>query len=201
MKKHLLSMYTVSMVAVAVSCLVVCPADAFAEEAGKRIALFNGKDLTGWDVIGCEVLVDDGAILLEAGNGLLQTKKRYADFVLEFDWKALKPDQWDSGVYFRYDTVPPGRPWPARYQANLRKGLEGNVQSLKGAASKGLIKPGDWNRFKMIVVGTTAALEINGKPAWKADGLQKPSGYISIQAEVPGGGKFLFRNIFITVRK
>jgi len=199
MKKHLLSIYAVSMVAA--SCLVVCPADASAEEAGKRIALFNGKDLTGWDVIGCEALVDDGAILLEAGNGLVQTKKQYADFVLEFDWKALKPDGWDSGVYFRYDTVPQGRPWPDRYQANLRQGLEGNVQSLKGAASEGLIKPGEWNRFKMTVVGATAALEINGKPAWRADGLEKPSGLISLQAEVPGGGKFLFRNLFITVQK
>ena len=38
-------------------------------------------------------------------------------------------------------------------------------------------------------------MEINGKPAWKADGVKEPSGYIGLQAEIPGGGQFLFRNI------
>ena len=171
---------------------------ASAADAGVTQELFNGKDFTGWRVLNCEAVVEDGAILLKAGNGLVQTESRYADFILELDWKALDDQQWDSGIYFRYDTVPPGRPWPQRYQANMRKGLEGNVQSLDGAVSMGLIKPGDWNHFKLTVAGTTAALEINGKPAWSADGLEKADGYISLQAEVPGGGQFLFRNIRLT---
>ncbi|MFH1267268.1 MAG: family 16 glycoside hydrolase, partial [Planctomycetota bacterium] len=91
-----------------------------------------------------------------------------------------------------------GAPWPKRYQANLRKGMEGNVGGLEGAKSEGLTKPGDWNHFKLSVVGTTAAMEINGQPAWKADGLESDSGYICIQSEVPGGGQFLFRNLRIT---
>ncbi len=171
---------------------------ASAKDKTKSVALFNGKDFTGWDVIGCEAVVQDGAILIKSGNGLVQTKKRYGDFVLQFEWKALKPDNWDSGVYFRYESVPQGYPWPPRYQANLRKGLEGDVQSLKGATSRGLTKPGEWNRFKLTVEGSKAALTINGKPAWKADGIETPSGFISIQAEVPGGGQFLFRNIRIS---
>jgi len=200
MRKSLRPICAALLVATAASCSTALQNVSFAEEAGKRVALFNGKDLAGWDVIGCEASVKDGAMLLQAGNGLIQTKDRYGDFVLEWDCKALKPDGWDSGVYFRYDSVPKGYPWPARYQANLRKGLEGNVQSLKGAASKGLFKPGQWNRFKLTVAGTAAAMEINGKPAWKADGLKKESGYISLQAEVPGGGQFLFRKIFIAVQ-
>ncbi len=174
---------------------------AWGEDADKSVALFNGKDFTGWDVLGCEAVVQDGAILIKSGNGLVQTKERYGDFVLDFEWKALKADNWDSGVYFRYESVPTGRPWPPRYQANLRKGLEGNVQSLKGAASRGLTKPGEWNRFKLTLEGSKAALTINGKPAWKADGIETPSGFISIQAEVPGGGQFLFRNIRIITSK
>jgi hypothetical protein len=97
--------------------------------------------------------------------------------------------------------VPQGRPWPARYQANLMQGLEGNVSDLPGAQSKGLIKPGDWNRFKLTVRGTRAALEINGQPAWEADGLAEPEGYIALQAEVPGGGQHRFRNIYLTELK
>jgi len=49
------------------------------------------------------------------------------------------------------------------------------------------------------ITGSKAELEINGKPAWKADGLQGPkTGFICLQAEVPGGGQCLFRNVHIT---
>ena len=169
---------------------------ASAVGAAERVALFDGKTLAGWDVIKCEAVVEGGEILIKDGNGLVQTQKKYADFVLEFDWKALKADQWDSGVYFRYESVPEGKPWPPRYQANLRKGMEGNVGELKGAKSEGLVKPGEWNAFKLTVKGTSASMEINGKPAWAADGLEGPKeGYLAFQAEVPGGGQHRFRNI------
>ncbi len=182
--------------------VLVCAAtggQALAAADDGWVDLFNGKDLAKWDVLKCEVVIQDGALLIKAGNGLVQTKEQYANFVLDFEWKALKPDKWDSGVYFRYTSVPKGRPWPGRYQTNIRQGMEGNVGSLKGARSKGLTKAGEWNRFVLTVDGTKAALEINGKPAWKADGLKVAKGYISIQAEVPNGGQFLFRNVRIKV--
>ncbi len=169
------------------------------EPGNKRTALFDGKTLSGWTVIKCEAKVDDGDILLAAGNGLVQTEKQYDDFILEFEWKALREDKWDSGVYFRYDSVPENRPWPDRYQVNLRQGMEGNVGNLKGAESRGLTKDGQWNKFKLKVRGTTASLEINDKPAWQADGLEGPEkGFIALQAEVPGGGQYRFRNIYLT---
>jgi len=172
---------------------------AAAPTAGKRVSLFNGKDLDGWTVLKCKAMVDSGDILLQRGNGLVQTEKKYADFVLEFDWKALADDKWDSGVYFRYGRVHPARPWPDRYQVNLRKGMEGNVEGLKGASSKGMIKEGEWNTFKLTVTGDTLDLQINGKEAWKAEGLAGPtSGFIALQAEVPNGGQHRFRNIYIT---
>ena len=77
--------------------------------------------------------------------------------------------------------------------------MEGNVGGLAGATSTGLIKPGEWNRFQLTVRGTKVELAINGKPAWKADGLEDPRGFIALQAEIPGGGKFLFRNVRIKV--
>lgn len=172
---------------------------AAAWAAGQRVSLFNGKNLDGWTVLKCEAKVDGGDILIQAGNGLVQSEKKYGDFVLEWDWKMLAADKWDSGIYFRYTEVPAKKAWPARYQANLRKGQEGNVDGLKGATSTGLIKPGEWNKFKLTVKGNQAELEINGKQAWKAAGLEGPqSGYIALQAEVPNGGQHRFRNIYIT---
>lgn len=177
---------------VAIVALVSFPAQA---QDKKPVQLFNGKDLAGW-VSTCEAEVTkDGELFIKGGNGLVKTEKQYTNFVLECDWKALDTKMWDSGIYFRFTEVPPKRPWPTMYQVNLRKGLEGNIGELKEAKSEGLTKPNEWNHFKLTVKGTAVELEINGKPAWKADGLKNPKGFIAIQAEVPGGGQFLFKNI------
>ena len=169
------------------------------ESPGNRAALFDGKTLDGWTVIECEAAVDDGDILLTAGNGLVQTEKKYGDFILEFEWKALRDNRWDSGVYFRYDSVSEYRAWPERYQVNLKQGMEGNVDSLEGANSEGLAKAGQWNKFKLTVHGTKASLEMIGISAWVAVGLEgHVEGFIALQAEVPGGGQYRFRNIYLT---
>ena len=166
---------------------------------GKRVPLFNGKNLDGWTVLKCEAEVKDGNMFIKSGNGLVQSEKKYQNFVLEYEWKALGEDKWDSGVYFRYNEVPKGRPWPKRYQANLLKGKEGDVGGIKGASSKGLLKDREWNKFKLTVKGSKISLMINGKEAWNGEGLEDlEAGFIAVQAEVPGGGQHLFRNIFIT---
>jgi hypothetical protein len=167
-----------------------------------RVSLFDGVSLGGWTVLGCEAVVDGGDILLVSGNGLVQTEKMYGDFVLDFEWKALADEKYDSGVYFRYDSVPEGQPWPKYHQVNLKQGQEGNCGSLKGARSSGLYKPGQWNQFKIVVDGVKVSVEINGKPAWSAEGLRGPAtGYIALQAEVPAGGQHRFKNIFVTEKK
>lgn len=167
-----------------------------------RVSLFDGKTLAGWTVLNCEATVDSGDLLIVGGNGLVQTEKKYANFVLEFEWKPLKESKWDSGIYFRYDSVPQGQPWPPRYQANLLQGQEGNANDLPNAKSTGLIQAGQWNKFKLTVQGTKAAMEINGAKAWESDGLAGPAeGYIALQAEVPGGGQHRFRNIYLTELK
>ena len=171
----------------------------FSSAEEKRVSLFNGKDLKGWSILKCEAEVKDGNMFIKSGNGLVQTAKKYQNFVLEYEWKALGEDKWDSGVYFRYTSVPKGRPWPKRYQANLLKGKEGDVGGIEGASSKGLLKDREWNKFKLTVNGSKISLQINGKDAWKGDGLEDlEAGFIAVQAEVPGGGQHYFRNIFIT---
>jgi len=194
--------YSISLI-LAVILLTSCPAFKSDKTAklpeDNRTALFDGKTLDGWTILKCEADVDNEEILIKAGNGLIQTEKKYGDFILEFEWKALADNKWDSGVYFRYDSVPAGRPWPKRYQTNLRQGMEGNVGSLKDAKSTGLMKIGQWNKFKLTVQGTKVSLEMNGKSAWQADGLEDPQeGFIALQAEVPNGGRHRFRNIYLT---
>jgi hypothetical protein len=168
------------------------------ESAGYSYWLFDGKHIDRFVVTNCEVAVENGALRLVAGNGLVRSQQAYADFVLELQWRALNPDRYDSGIYFRAPLPAEGKPWPARYQANLLKGQEGNVGGLPGAKSAGLVKPGEWNHFRLTCIGDRAELEMNGQPAWKVAGLEARSGFIGLQAEVPGGGQFEFKDIRIT---
>ncbi|MBI2826291.1 MAG: DUF1080 domain-containing protein [Planctomycetia bacterium] len=179
--------------------MVGCAVPGLADTDTFTMSLFNGRDLAGWHVTRCEAGVEDGLLVLKDGNGFVRTDHRYRDFVLELDWRARKTEKWDSGIYFRSELPgETGRPWPTRYQVNLAEGQEGNVKDLKGAASTGLVKPGEWNHFKLSVTGASAELEINGRPAWRAGSVEPADGYVGLQAEVPLGGQFEFRNITIT---
>jgi hypothetical protein len=183
---------------------LLLPSVLLAEDAPKVdekwISLFDGKTLDGWRVEHCRAEVQDGCIFLKSGNGWVRREKSYGDFVLELEWKAVKQDKYDSGVFIR--AVPAGKaPWPERNQINLRQDLMGNIHEYKGAVARtDLVQPGDWNHFRIIVVGKTVELLINGKQAWKINDLTPAKGLIGLQCEVPGGGQFLFRNIRISER-
>jgi len=162
-----------------------------------EVDLFNGKDLSGWVVTECETEVKDGVLLLKAGEGWVRTENKYADFVLSWECKNLKPDAYDSGLHFRAE-LPTGKAhWPKKFQVNLKTGGEGNITTIKDAASTGLYKNGEWNAFKLTVRGNKAELEINGQPAWTTEGIDTAEGYIGLQSEVTLGGQFEFRNIKI----
>jgi hypothetical protein len=182
---------SLGVIILVVSLVTVSPGE-------EPVKLFDGSSLDRWSVIGCEAEIVDGAILLKSGNGLVQTKERYGDFTFRFEWKALHPELWDSGVYFRYDEIPAGRPWPRRYQVNLRRDMEGDLVGFKNATNEVAVQPHQWNRFELTVRGDTATLSVDGQEAWKARGIEKQEGYIALQAEVPGGGQFLFRNVTVT---
>ncbi len=170
---------------------------AGAVHAQQAVSLFDGKTLQGWKVVTCEAEVVDGAILLKAGNGFLQAEKDYGDFVFECDWKALNTNMWDSGVYFRAGDPEGKFPWPKEHQVNMRKGQEGSIGGVDKAKVASLYKPGEWNHYKLTVKGETAELEFNGQKAWTRGGIKPATGHLCLQAEVPGGGQFLFKNLTI----
>ncbi len=169
-----------------------------AKQSGIRVSLFNGQNLNGWHATNCEMTVEDGLLVAYAGNGFVRTDHQYRDFVLEWASRPRKADKWDSGVYFRCE-LPQGKQlWPQQYQINLLQDQEGNGVGLAKAVSKGLVTPGAWCHFKLTVIGEKASMEINGKPAWKISGIKSRQGYIGLQIEVPGGGQFEFKDIYVT---
>lgn len=182
-----------------VSFLAALPLGLLADEQQPfRTSLFNGENLDGWHVTDCEAAVEEGKLVLKDGNGLIRTDHQYGDFVLELDWRPRKTEKWDSGIYIRCELPPAGKPFPSRNQINLKQGDEGNLIKYPMARSTGLINPGQWNHFKVTARGSKVEMEINGKPAWTTDGFEPASGYIGLQVEVPLGGQFEFKNIFVT---
>lgn len=172
--------------------------DDHTNDQGYRVPLFDGTDLDHFTVRGSEVEIEEGTLKLVSGDGFIHTNAQYDDFVLELEWKALKEEAYDSGIYFRAALPEGERPWPRSFQINLKQNDECNLIGNKDARSTGLIRIGDWNRIKLTVFGQSATMEINGKEAWHVENVEDRIGFIGIQSEVPLGGQFQFRNIFVT---
>lgn len=190
-------MKIVNLLFVSLAIVAVESVASAAEPTGFRRSLFDGKSLNGWTLENdCEADVVGECLRLKSGLGWLRHDSRLRDFELHVEWMALKPAKYDAGIYIRCSSLD-GKPFPKTgYQVNLLDGKEGNIPNLKGAESKGLAKSaGEWNSFDLRVVGESAALKINGKPAWEATGLKELDGWMGFQIEVPNGGQFLLKNI------
>ncbi|MCF7708296.1 MAG: DUF1080 domain-containing protein [Verrucomicrobia bacterium] len=159
-------------------------------------ALFNGKDLNGWEVVNdARFEADDGCLRLVDGMGWLRTKEKFRDFELQLEWRALE-ERYDSGVFLR--TGVEGKPWPKEgWQVNLRYDAPGGlVKGIMQVVPAGVprIPVEKWSKLKLKVMGENAELIIDGETAWKTDIIDGAAGYIGIQAE---DKTFEFRNIRI----
>lgn len=161
------------------------------------ITLFNGTNLDGWvPVHDVEFKVQEGNLRLVKGMGWLRTEKKFKDFVLEFEWRALE-EKYDSGIFFRAGAE--GKPWPnIGYQVNLRYDALGGL--VKGYAP---VVPAEtpkmplnkWVKFRMEVKGKNVTLDVDGERAWEYDKVDaEAAGFIGIQAE---NKSFDFRNFKI----
>jgi len=154
--------------------------------------------------------------LVNDGHGLyLSTEKNYGDFELYIDYKTVAKA--DSGIYLRgvpqvqiWDTTEEGGKW----KIGADKGSGGLWNNPKGDSGKDpkvlADKPfGQWNSFRIIMVGERVTIWLNGKLIveharlnnfWDRKsplGKQKPvirRGPIELQTH---GGEIRWRNIFI----
>jgi hypothetical protein len=122
-------------------------------------ALFNGKDLTNWkvnDSLAANWTVKDGVLHYSGKGGSLPTEKNYRDFILYVDWKFEA--RGDSGIYLR------GKP---QVQIWCRDEGSGGLWNNKIHESKPLAPAdnplGEWNTFKIQLVGDKATVHLNDK--------------------------------------
>lgn len=173
----------------------------------QKTTLFNGKDLTGWNIHGTELwYVEDGLLFCESGPeekyGYLSTKKFYDDFILTLEFK--QEANGNSGVFFRstlegtkisgwqVEVAPPGNDSGGIYESYGRGWL------IKPDPEKDkVLKMGDWNRMKIKVVGDKVTTWLNGTRmiSFTDEKIGRGKGSIALQIHDGGGIKVRWRNL------
>lgn len=192
------------------------------------MALFNGKDLTGWkglagnpktrakmtpaDLAAAQAQADermrqhwrveDGVLVFDGQGESLCTAKDYGDFELWVDWK-IKP-KGDSGIYLR--GTPQVQIWDPDDGPKNQVGSGGLFNNQKNP-SKPLVRAdnpvGQWNTFRIRMVGEKVTIHLNGKLVvdgvtlenyWERDQPIYATGPIELQDH---GNTLYFRNIFL----
>lgn len=176
----------------------------------KEVELFNGKDLTGWEIAGTEKwYVEDGLLICESGPdkkyGYLSTRDYYQDFDLTLEFKQEADG--NSGVFVRSYVEDPKtvkiNGWQVEVAPiNLHTGgiyeSYGRGWVIKPEAEKEkVLKVGEWNTMRILVKGDQVTTWLNGEQMvdWKDDLFGKGKGRICLQIHSGGGIKVLWRNM------
>jgi len=215
--------------AVAVSCAaanVEMAVKAVPVRPTEKVALFNGKDFSGWTkVINNEPgscpdttwTVKDGIIhCTGAPFGYLRTQQSYADYKLhvEYRWADTTTEAPNSGI-FTFTTGPDNFFLPKAIETQLKMGNAGDFVLLSQGTLNGITydrialavpkkeasseKPrGEWNSVEIVVLGNTIKSTVNGVLQNEGKDVYTDAGQICLQSE---GGAIQFRNITIEPAK
>jgi hypothetical protein len=184
------------------------------------IQLFNGRDLSGWDI-----WVDDAnanpadtwsvvnGVLRTHGkpNGYIKTRDSYRNYRLVVEWRWPE-NPGNSGILMHITGE--DKVWPYCVEAQLYSGAAGDFWFMAGAKGKtepGRVNPdraantrkivmaenpaGEWNRYEIIALEGTIVLEINGRLVNWALNAEPAEGLIGFQSE---GAPIEFRRIELT---
>ena len=174
----------------------------------KKQVLFNGKDLSGWKIYGTELwYVDNGHLVCESGPdneyGYLATDKFYKDFDLSVEF--LQESNGNSGIFFRStiegtkisgwqcEVAPLGYDSGGIYESYGRGWLKQIDDDKEN------IKPGEWNKMRLKVVGDRVQTWLNDQPMVDItdEKIGQANGSIALQIHDGGGIKVRWRNFEI----
>ncbi len=185
-------------------------------------ALFDGRTLDGWkglvenppkraamtpaELAAAQEKADermrahwqvvDGVLVFDGKGDNLCTARDFCDFELLVDWK-IEPGG-DSGIYLR------GSPQVQIWDNPVGSGgLYNNKQNPSDPLKRADRPPGEWNRFRIVMVGEQVHVFLNGELVvkdvtmenyWERDRPIYPCGQIELQNH---GNTLCFRNIYI----
>ncbi len=185
-------------------------------------SLFNGRDLSGWQGLAGDLpavaamsddkraeaqaaaneaaqthwTVRDGVLHFDKGWTSLQTVESFGDFELRLEWRIETGG--DSGIYIR--GCPQVQIWDNPIGSG---GLYNNQRGPSGPITVADRPPGEWNEFRIIVLGDRVTVFLNGvlvvndttlENYWDRTKPVPASGPIELQAhDTP----LQFRNVWV----
>jgi hypothetical protein len=192
-------------------------------------AAFNGKDLSGWKglmagglsnpikraALGKEAYkkaqaeadadmkahwhIIDGALVFDGKGRSLCTAKDYGDFEMLVDWKIK--EKGDSGIYLR--GTPQVQIWDPKLGNIGSGGLYNNQKNPSKPAALADNPVGDWNTFRIKMVGEKVSVWLNGvlvvdtvtlENYWDRKQPIFSKGQIELQNH---GNTLYFKNVFL----
>jgi HEAT repeat protein len=192
---------------------------------GGFVPLFDGRALDGWkglvadpparakmtpqDLAAAQAAADermrahwkvvDGVLVFDGRGESLCTAADYGDFELLVDWKIEKGG--DSGLYLR--GTPQVQIWDPDANPIGSGGLYNNQKGKSAPAEKADRPVGEWNAFRIIMIGDRVSVYLNDKLVvdnvvlenyWERDKPVYPTGQIELQAH---GNPLYFKDVFI----
>ena len=174
----------------------------------QEVSLFNGSDLTGWEIYGTEKwYVENGELVCESGPdkqyGYLATRAYYDDFDLTLEFKQEADG--NSGVFIRsfiepevtingwqVEVAPKGNDTGGIYESYGR-GWLAQIPDEK----EQFLKEGEWNSLRILVKGDNVKTFLNGEEMADLtdEKIGAAQGRIALQIHDGGGIKVRWRNL------
>jgi hypothetical protein len=144
---------------------------AIALMASEREQLFNGRDLTGWTMVGPgRFVVENGMLKTEGGMGLLYyDRKPFGNCTIRVVFKTTS-ERGNSGVFIRLPEKPQD-PWYAvhnGFEVQIEaRGDEwhatGSIYSIAKTKLGHQKPPGVWNTMEIKLDGARTIIHVNGE--------------------------------------
>ena len=179
------------------------------------LALFNGKDLSGWKKNGDEKwIVEKGTILCESTAnkyGYLTTDKTYRDFDLRLKFKGEAAGNSGLFLHARITGIDPEHgpdiegmqvevdPSMGKHTGGLYESGGRGWVAMPTAEGEAALKAGEWNDLEASVRGNHIVVRLNGVQVTDYnDASPKFSdGVIGLQIHTGGGVKMRWKDIYI----
>ncbi|EAR00360.1 DUF1080 domain-containing protein [Maribacter sp. HTCC2170] len=126
---------------------------------GESKALFNGKNLDGWQAMGVnQWMVKDGILTSEKSGANLVSSEKFNDFKLHIVFRY--PEGSNSGVYLR-----------GRYEVQIADNIGLEPSSILFGGIYGFLTPnemvakpaGEWQEYDITLIGRRVTIIANGK--------------------------------------
>lgn len=140
-------------------------------QAGEWKQLYNGKDLTGWEMVGPgRFVIENGWMKTEGGMGLLYFKDRkFGNTTIRVVFKTAS-ERANSGVVIRLPAPPPD-PWYGvhnGYEVQIDAAGDewhstGALYSLSKVSKRNQKPAGEWNTMEITLKGNLTSIKLNGE--------------------------------------